>query len=105
MTVAEKGLRAGVNAALGVWGKWVTVLSTGQRVKGEFEEVEPIALETDLGSDPREGCWFHFQRPGPELAVDETLTDEDGNKWRVIQDRENHPYKPTVKYKVEKILS
>lgn len=105
MTLAEKALQAGVKAARAVWGKWITVLSTGERVNGEFEEVEPFALDTELGSDPREGCWFHFIRPGPDLAIEETLTDEDANAWRVIGEREDNPYKPTIKYKVEKILA
>ncbi len=104
MTIGEKALQAGRKAAISVWGKWITILSTGLKVQGEFEEIEPITLDTELGSDPREGCWFHFQRPAPDIAVNETLTDEDGNQWTVIQAREDHPYKPTVKYKVEKVI-
>ena len=103
MTIGEKALGVGRKASLAVWGKWVTT-SAGARYLGEFEEVEPFALDTDIGGDPREGCWFHFQRPFPDISVGETLTDVDGNSWQVIQEREDHPYKPTVKFKVEKIL-
>ena len=105
MTIAEKALRAGVVASERIWGKWITILSTSAKVRGEFEEVEPFDLTTDQGSDPREGCWFHFLRAGaPELAIGETLTDEDGNQWTVIGDREDHPYNPRIKYKVEKVI-
>lgn len=102
MSIAEKLLGHGVKTQERFWGKLLTVGTTGLKVFGEFEEVDPMLPQSDFGRDPREGSYFNFARPGPELAVNEILIDADGNRWRVLMDREDHPYKPRVRYKVAK---
>lgn len=104
-TLHERYLRLGDSARLRITGRIVTVASSGVHIVGEFEEVEPSVLSTELGPDPREGSWFNFQTD-PNVSIDgnEFLVDDAGIHWRVVA-KEDHPYKPMVRYKVIKKVS
>ena len=102
-TIAERLIGLGVRQAEKVWGKSITNLRTALALTGEFEEIEPLVLDTELGSDPREGSWFHFQRPLPDIRPTDRLQDDAGNQWEVLSGWEDHPYKPRAKVKVKLI--
>lgn len=104
-TIAERLTGLGVRQAEKVWGKLLTNLRTGLKVSGEFEEVEPIILDTEQGQDPREGSWFHFSRPLPDIRPTDRLEDADSNVWEVLTGYEDHPYKPRAKVKVKKLTN
>lgn len=105
MTIGERLTIHGAKVSRAVWGVEVTIASTGERYLAEFERVPMIEFETDQGTDPREACYWNFIRPSPALVVGEYINDLGRqNSWRVVSDREDHPYEPFVRFKVEKVI-
>lgn len=106
MSIADQLIIAGTRQSQRVHGRSLVLLSTGAMVIAQPEVQEQINLDTDLGTDPRESTFFHFLRPGPAISMDDRLSDPvSGCVWEVVSDREDNPMRPTVKYRVQKVVN
>lgn len=104
-TIQERLLQLGARLGEKFCGRAIQSQRTGLWLTGEFEEVEPLMLDTELGEDPREGSWFHFLRPLPDIRPADRLLDAAGNQWDVLTGFENHPYKPRARVKVKLFIA
>lgn len=82
-----------------------TVKAPVTQFKALLAVAPPFDPETELGSDPREKANCEVLAPGPDLSLNDYVSEiGTNNKWQVVY-REDNPADFTTKYVLAKVTN